>query len=743
MAIARLKDGLILEVKEGFARVLGWSREELLGKTSMELGLWAQAEDRERMVQSLRESNGFTQLELALRGRDSRPLKTHAVCRLIKSCGEEQILISLKDVGEASCIQKALQVSEARNRALLSALPDLMFINDREGNYLDFHASHPEDLILPPEVFLRRNVKDIFPESFAAPFLHSYRAALDTREIQNHRYEFPINGKQRFFESRVVPCTQDTVLTIVRDVTKETLAVSALLESEERFRVMYENTLDALFWIRVEEDGSFNIESINPAQERILGRPCQEITGKRIAEIMLPELAEQIQARYQKCVQSGQPLHYEEGVTLCGETRTFQTLLVPVRNAHGRIYRIVGRSHEITQERQFEEALRQTQKLESLGVLAGGIAHDFNNLLTAMLGNLNLAQLDLDPTSPVQPTLKNIEDLMFRASELTKQMLAYAGKGRFVVLPHDLNHLLRDMESIMRTSIPKKTELRFELAETLPTMEADATQIHQAIFNLVINASEAMGEASGIIRIATRVEHLDEACLGARFPNQAMSPGNHVVLEVSDTGCGIPPSILNRIFDPFFSTKFMGRGLGLSAMQGILRGHRAGIQIASEPGQGSTFTLYFPAHNHASVQPPPPSADKPTREQGRILLVDDEEMVRRSTAMILKALGFDVLEAVDGLDALKQFETAQDAIDLVLMDLSMPRMSGSEAFVHLQAIRPGLPVILCSGFSEEEALRESFGQTTGPLGFLQKPFALKDLKKALEQVFTPAKSGKE
>jgi PAS domain S-box-containing protein len=517
------------------------------------------------------------------------------------------------------------------------------------------------------------------------------------------------------------------------DTTDRKRAEKALRESQERYLELFTNTTDAIFWIRVEPDGSFVVESINPAEEARLGITSGKLAGKTIQEILPGPLADPIVANYRRCVAEGHPIRYEEKADLSGGMKAYLTLLVPIHDANGRVARIVGFSQDITQAKQAEEALRQAQKLESLGVLAGGIAHDFNNLLTAILGNLNLAQMKSSPESPAQPYLENVERTVLKAAELTKQMLAYSGKGRFVVKPHDLNHVVLEMTHLLNVSISKKVLLRYDLARDLPAIEADAAQIQQVVMNLVTNASEAIGDQDGMISIATRKHFLDEAQLQSSFPGQNLKPGAHVVLEISDTGSGIPPEIMGRIFDPFFTTKHSGRGLGLSAMQGILRGHHAGIRITSEAGWGSTFSLFFPgASSSAQELEGKPSGKPGTRVHGRVLLVDDESEVRRSTAAMLEAIGLQVVTAVDGQDALDRFTKEQTTIDFVLLDLTMPRMDGREAFRELRRIRADLPVILYSGYSEHESLMETLEQ--GFAGFLQKPFSMDDLRNAIQQV---------
>lgn len=377
-----------------------------------------------------------------------------------------------------------------------------------------------------------------------------------------------------------------------------------------------------------------------------------------------------------------------------------------------------------------ERQVLHTQKLESLGVLAGGIAHDFNNLLTAILGHLNVAQHKLAPESPAAPHLESMERIILRAADLTRQMLAYSGKGRFVIKSHSVNGVIQEMTHLMEVSISKKIALRLDLAPDLPTIEADAAQIQQVILNLVTNASDAIGDREGIIRITTQAQALDPNYLEQVFHGQQLAPGTFVVLEVSDTGCGMSPEVQARIFDPFFTTKATGRGLGLSAILGILRGHHAGLKIYSESGRGTTFRVFFPASSQPAAEAEPEPSPLGESLRGTVLLVDDEEMITTAVSAMLKSLGLEVIIAHDGQEALEVVQAKGPSIDLILMDLTMPRMDGRESFRAIHALDPKLPVILSSGYNEQASIQDFLGR--GLAGFLQKPYTFKSLLEAIQ-----------
>ena len=377
-----------------------------------------------------------------------------------------------------------------------------------------------------------------------------------------------------------------------------------------------------------------------------------------------------------------------------------------------------------------EEGFRQTQKLESLGVLAGGIAHDFNNLLSALGGNLELAQMSLPAETKATPFFLKIEKILRRASELTQQMLAYSGRSRRVVRTLSLNLIAEELPLLLEVSISKRVVLVYRLAPDLPPIEADGAQIQQVIMNLVTNASEAIGERDGTITLTTGSAHLDRPEEQVESHGWSLAPGPYVTLEVTDTGCGMSDETRRQLFDPFFTTKFSGRGLGLSAMLGILRSHSAGVRIRSTEGKGTSFKLFFPA-SQASPASAPAGPERVTGElpAGKVLVVDDEPDILEATAELLAALGFNVVTARDGLEALELYQANPMDFSLVLMDLTMPRMDGREALKALRRLDPQLKIVLCSGFDQADVARD--GQCDGMTGFLQKPYTIRTLKEAM------------
>lgn len=388
------------------------------------------------------------------------------------------------------------------------------------------------------------------------------------------------------------------------------------------------------------------------------------------------------------------------------------------------------------QRAKMEESILKAQKLESLGVLAGGIAHDFNNLLTAILGASELALEDLEKDSPVWELVKEIDDCAKRAADLSRQMLAYSGKGQFVIEVIDLNKILKDVIKLAQSSISKKVEIEYRLADNLPFLEVDLTQIRQVIMNIITNAAEAIGEKTGVISVSTYLKQCDPDCFcRSSFSSEKIPPGMYVYMEISDTGCGMDNNTVDKLFDPFFTTKFVGRGLGMSAVLGIIRGHRGAILVDSQPGMGAKFTVILPFTQKPEAEKVPSKEDPSSAWMGSgvVLLVDDEKVVRDVGRKMLTKLGFDVVEASDGESAIEIFRERFAEINCVLLDLTMPRVDGVECLKNLLEIKNDVRVIVTSGYDEGEVSKLF---TTGEMkSFLQKPFEFSTLRRAMKEAF--------
>lgn len=506
-----------------------------------------------------------------------------------------------------------------------------------------------------------------------------------------------------------------------------------LRKSEQRFRELFQNITDPVYI----SNQAGNIIAANRQACRELGYSREELLQLKLADVDAAENVHDQFARNLETLSQGSSITFESA------HRRKDGSIFPVElNVQSVDYAdqpaVLGVARNISERKQAEEErlkleqqLLHAQKLESLGVLAGGIAHDFNNILTAIIGNADLALMRVNPESRAMDNLQRIEKAASRAADLAKQMLAYSGRGKFMVEQLDLNALLEEMLHMLEVSISKKAELRLNLNRPLPTVEADATQIRQIIMNLIINASEAIGERSGVIAVTTGCMQCDAAYLKNIWLAESLNDGPYVYLEISDTGCGMDGETVSKVFDPFFTTKFTGRGLGMAAVLGIVRGHRGAIKVDSQPGNGTTFKILLPASGKTveTLTGKPEKDD--WRGSGTVLLVDDEETVRSIGSEMLTELGFTVVTANDGRCALEVF-SATPGIRVVILDLTMPRMDGEQCFRELCRIKPDLKVIMSSGYNEQE-VTQKFGD--GVLaGFIQKPYKLSELREVVRKL---------
>jgi PAS domain S-box-containing protein len=525
------------------------------------------------------------------------------------------------------------------------------------------------------------------------------------------------------------------LLSLIRDVTEHKRALERLRESEERYRVLYEDNPSMYFTV---DDGGI-VLSVNKFGAEQLGYEPHELVGHDVLEVFREDDREAMRRQLAECLSNASEVENWElrKVRKDGTVIWVSERARVLRNADGSstlliVCEDVTERKRVEEERRaLEEQVRHAQKLKSLGVMAGGVAHDFNNLLVGILGNASLALTRLDPDSAARADIESLEKAADRAADLCRQLLAYSGRGRFVVQPADMSELVTDLGDLLEFTVPRKGTLRYDLADDLPPIEADVAQVRQVIMNLVANAAEAIGEREGRIAIRTSTiefeEPLEHATAGT------ISAGRYVCLEIADGGCGMDRQTLEKMFDPFFTTKFTGRGLGLAAVLGIVRGHDGALQVDSESGKGTRVRVLFRAGDLTLDRPAErePAASSGA-DSGTILVVDDEELVRSVATQALELSGFDVLTAVNGEEAVRAIEERGDEIDLVLLDLTMPGLGGQETFGILKERRPDIKVLLSSGYDKDEVVARFAGDR--PNGCIQKPFRTADLVARVREI---------
>jgi two-component system, cell cycle sensor histidine kinase and response regulator CckA len=545
----------------------------------------------------------------------------------------------------------------------------------------------------------------------------------------------------------VIPLIITTAIVLVafawqrRMLLQVARQAEALRLSEERLSLVFEGSQDG-FWDWDARNGEI---LRSPRWFAMLGYSPADVAPGRLGflDLVHPDDRQRILAHEADLWRERD--HFSFEARLRAKNGEWKWILdrgkVVARDPHTKLpLRIVGTHTDITPRKRAEieaenlqRRMQETQRLESLGVLAGGIAHDFNNLLTVVLGNASLLQLDERATPAANARIEKIKTAANRAADLCRQLLAYAGKGAFTIEPLSLNSVARDTVHLLELSTKRHAELEFSFARDLPLVDGDPSQFQQVIMNLVINASEALAEKGGRIRIATQRVDLMRGELMDALPSPDLAEGCYACVEVTDNGCGIDELVRARIFDPFFTTKFTGRGLGLAAVLGIVRSHRGALTVRSTPGQGSTFRIYLPASTRAAtfaateVRAPAPSPGP----RGAVLVADDDESLRPLFAEVLKRLGHDPVVTADGNEAIAVFTEGPDRFVAALLDLTMPGKDGLETLRELRRRRPNLPCVLVSGYSEVDA--RARGDTDGFTGFLQKPFTPDSLNAVLRR----------
>lgn len=528
----------------------------------------------------------------------------------------------------------------------------------------------------------------------------------------------------------------------------------ALRRSERKFRNLAENIPGAVYDYYYHASGKRSQQYLGPGLEDIIGKP--EIPNivndmDRLISLIHPDDRSHFIEEGRKAEETGATLDCEYRLRTDDGVEKWVRSLGKAKKLEDDLYHWQGVLIDVTKQKEVEEErfrlvhkLLEAQKKESLSVLAGGIAHDFNNKLVTILGNANLLMQDSKLSPYLGEMVQSIEDAAYKLADLSRQMLNYSGKGHFIIDQIDIAELLEDMNHLILSTLTKKTKYDCKIGKDLPLCEGDSKQLKQMIINLVLNASEAIGGDTGTITVEAGKTFQTKSDLSYYQNGSNLDEGDYLFISVSDTGGGIDESIREKIFDPFFSTKFTGRGLGLAATLGIVEGHNGAIDVISEEGEGSTFTIYLPAieNTKSQSQEIEKTTDKVETKQsprevqgnGKILVVDDEADVITLINAILVNAGYEVISAVDGLDGLEKFTDHMDDLLLVVMDLNMPRMDGAESYTEMQKLKDDVPVMVISGYKKSVAMKSFEGKEIA--GFLAKPFSVNEFMEQIQNILS-------
>jgi PAS domain S-box-containing protein len=516
------------------------------------------------------------------------------------------------------------------------------------------------------------------------------------------------------------------------DLTQGLKAEDSLLRSEAEFRSLVDHSPDIV--VRIDRSGT--ILFVNRSAE---DAPVGALKGRSVLDFVLEAELPQLRSAVRRAFDETQGSQLEcSGRGADGQVRPYDVRISPIPADGGPKAAIVvatditERKRLAEQEARLQAQIQQSQKLESLGLLAGGVAHDFNNLLMGVLGNASLVLMSMRPDAPHYEHLKGIENAARRAAELCQQMLAYSGKGRFVVRPVDVAEVVLGTVRLLEASIAKHVTISYDCPPGQRAVEADIVQLRQIVMNLVLNAADAITDRRGLVTIRTGGMFCDADYLGSTFFDDRLEPGHFAFIEISDTGCGMDKETRAHMFDPFFSSKSHGRGLGLAAVLGIVRGHRGAIKVYSELGVGTTIKVILPVTElpAQSLEPEGTSIRLPPLT-GQVLIIDDEPMILGIAREILEHAGFSVITAQDGEEGIAKFREHPET-RLVLLDLTMPKLSGDDVFRELRKIKPNVRVLLSSGYNEQDTTSRFAGK--GLAGFIQKPYGAEQLVDAVRQV---------
>lgn len=661
-------------------------------------------------------------------GTTSKPRSPEETECLLHELRVHQIELEMLNE-ELRRVQEELESSKSSFFDLYDLAPVGYLTVSDEGLILKTNLAAATMLGVPRNYpFHMRISQFIFPEDQGL-YYQCRKQLIDSGDLQNWEMRIKrVDGSCFWAELQSTLAHNGENWIILKEITERKQAEEVQREGEERLRAIMDNTDSVIYMKDVES----KYIMINRRFEKLFKVNRKEVLGKTDYDIFPTEIAAVFQESDHTVFNLGKPLSLEEIAPLDDGIHTYASIKFPVFGVDGRPIAVCGISNDITERKQLEQQFQQAQKMESLGVLSGGIAHDFNNILAIIIGYCALTKMDYKTAEKNIPEIENAAE---RAAALCRQMLAYAGKAQLTKTQVNLCLLVDEMVTMLKSTLPQNAVIKPDLSTDIPVIDADASQLRQIVMNLIINASEAIGKEQGEIKVSLANTTVIAGQSDTDYNGKAISPGVYILLEVTDNGCGMDAETKWRIFEPFYTTKFTGRGLGMSAVLGIINSHGGALQLFSQLGHGSTFKVYLPVKdgNSTEMESIQQVTSNQWRGSGTILLVEDEEQVRHIARELLEMFGFTVLEAVNGKDALELYQQNAADITLVVTDMGMPIMDGYELFHELKKLNPELPIIASSGYGDAEVSSRIGSDNIA--GLISKPYNPIQLREVLKAVF--------
>lgn len=741
IGITRLSDGKLIEVNVGFETWTGWKSKEVLGRSTLELGLW-DGETRARAIAIVRENGRLENFEFVLITRSGE--KRNAVMYLtpIEVDGEECLYFMAHDITELKQAQISIENERSRLRILIQTIPALVWMKDADGIYLVCNSRFERFFGAGESEIIGKTDYDFVDSELADFFRANDRKAIEagSPSINEEWITYADDGHRELLETIKTP-VQDAegrligVIGIARDITEQRMAEDELKNERLRFKNLVDS-VDGIVWEA--EAATFTFTYVSRQAERLLGYPLEEWCRPGFWRNHLhpddrewafnycsdhADRQEDHDLEYRFIAQDGRTVWLHDIVTVVGEEDQPRWL-------RGIMVDTTGKKLEETEKQKLEAQLRQAQKMEAIGRLAGGVAHDFNNKLAVILGYVEMAQRAGIASERYRTYLGQVMKAAGQARDITRQLLAFSRQEMITPRVLDLNDVVRDSQQGLCRFIGEDIRFEIRLAEKLWPINMDPGQVDQVIMNLVVNARDAMADG-GLLTIETGNVTIDSAYMPE---NQDIVAGEYVQLTVSDTGCGMDQETQQHIFEPFYTTKEAGKGtgLGLATIYGIVTQNRGFVTVQSRPGVGTTFRIFFPRCDEPQIQDETPEPSIHLDRPATVLLVEDDISVRDMTAEILNEIGYNTLIAATPREALEICSNARNKPDLLLTDVIMPEMNGRELALRIEEMIPGIRVLFMSGYTAD--VIDQKGVLGEGMNFIHKPFGWSDLHSRIQQI---------